>query len=127
MDKLYREKEKYVKSRYDITRGNQSYQAGTNKHLFKSIYDFTGIPISKFFDPCPLDPHFNSWDNADALKISYSYFTFVNPSFDLTRLFIVKALKEYRLGKNIAMIVPSWSCESVDFFEIIVEPIAEIS
>ncbi len=80
-----------------------------------------------FFYPCPLDPHFNTRDNADALKIPYSYYTFVNPPYDLTRVFIVKALIEYRKGKNIVMIVPSESCESKDFYDIIVEPIAEKS
>ncbi len=64
-----------------------------------------------------MDPYFNATENAGALNIPYSYYKFMNSPYDLKRIFIQKALKKYRKGKNIVMIVPSESCKSNDFYE----------
>ena len=65
-------------------------------HCFKIIGDTATLIKEIFFYPCPFDPEFNIRDNANGFEINQSYYTFLNPPFDWTRTFMVKAIIDYR-------------------------------
>ena len=63
---------------------------------------------------CRFSPSWNRRDYFNALKEEWSYFTVTNPPYSQTASFILKAVLEYRKGKNFVLIIPSISLENDD-------------
>ena len=59
----------------------------------------------KWFDPCPLNPHFDSEKDVDGLKIPWSFYTFVNPPYSNVKPWVEKAKEEHRQGKTIVLLL----------------------
>ena len=53
------------------------------------------------FDPCPPDPNFNG------LICDWGECNFVNPPYAHIKIWLEKALIEYKKGKNIVLLLPS--------------------
>ena len=59
----------------------------------------------KFFDPCPLNPHFDKDKDVDGLSVPWKDFTYVNPPYSNVRPWLQKAQKENALGKTIVLLL----------------------
>jgi hypothetical protein len=65
----------------------------------KYIYD-TYMKMG-YYDPCPLHANF------DGLKVSWAKYNFVNPPYSKTSLWVDKAIKENKLGKEVIFLIPA--------------------
>jgi len=86
---------------------------GTPKHIFDYL-EKNGYKISKF-DPCPNNPKF------DGLEIPWPNETiFVNPPYTRGQIskWVKKCYYEFKLGKTIIMLIPSYT-DTVYFHEYI--------
>ncbi len=76
----------------------------TPDRVWGMIWYHWEIPQSAFFDPCPVDPHFNG------LAIPWHRFNFVNPPYSngLLGLFVAKAHYEAHWSKcTTVMLLPA--------------------
>jgi hypothetical protein len=101
---LYNKYEWYY-AKNNIDSGNQKESAGTNENMFRAIWAFTCTKENMWHDICPLDTDYNHIFNANALKRIWSYFTFCNPPYDKSLLFLIKAAIEWKRGCNIVLIL----------------------
>jgi len=85
----------------------------------KELYSLLNNEFNFNFDPCPLNTNFNG------IECEWGSSTFVNPPYGHElKLFVKKAFKEWKKGKNIVMLLPVRTDTS--YFHKYIFPYAEI-
>ena len=85
--------------------GNPKESAGTNQDILESIWKKTKTRENDWHEICRLDTNYDINLNANGLSRIWSYWTFCNPPFDKSCLFLIFSAMMWTIGCNIALVL----------------------
>ena len=107
----------------NTTDAEASDQEQTPDWIIKKVAEFAKCHMEDVWDPCLFREFFNMYQHFDALLKSWPHrLIFLNTPFSIAALFLIKCLLEFMRGRNIVLLLPTYSLQT-KIFKTLIAPV----